>query len=52
MAKTKKEKKFSLKEICKAWEYVYGENFRTEYPGLYKYLKKKTKCIKTKEHEK
>ena len=34
------EKKFTLKEICKAWKHMYGENFRTEYSGLYKYLKK------------
>ena len=36
-----KKKKFTLDEIVKAWDYMYGENFRTEYSGLYRYLKKK-----------
>lgn len=34
------EKKVSLRELSKAWKELYGENFRTEYPGVFKHLKK------------
>jgi hypothetical protein len=33
-------KKYTLKQIIKMWEQIYGENLKTEYSGFYKLLKK------------
>ena len=32
--------KYNLKQIMKMWKQLYGENFKTEYSGFYKLLKK------------
>jgi len=41
MAKKKNKKRFSLKQICKAWQHMYGEDFKEQYRGLYRYFKRK-----------
>jgi hypothetical protein len=33
-------KKYTLKQIIKMWEQLYGENLKTEYSSFYKLLKK------------
>ncbi len=37
--KKPKVKKYSLREISKAWKKLYGESIRTEYSGFYEHLK-------------
>ena len=36
----KKMKKYTIKQIMKMWEQLYGENLKTEYSSFYKLLKK------------
>jgi hypothetical protein len=33
-------KKYTIKQIMKMWEQLYGENLKTEYSSFYKLLKK------------
>ena len=39
--KLNEAKKYTAKEISKAWEYMYGEDLKSDYGGFYKAISKK-----------